>query len=122
MKTIASTHRRRGAALLLTLFVIAVTSLIVVSILDAETSQFAAVRNASDYERALYLAGAAVHHALAMLEADLDWRGVVSEGSFPADDSYQATAANGDDTDVVITGIGVAGSVTRRLQVSVSGG
>lgn len=89
------------------------------NILDTETLQLTAHRNAVDYERALYLAGAAVHHATTQLEMTPTWRGAVSDGSFPADDSYQATTVDGVGNTVVITGIGVAGNMTRRLQATV---
>ena len=57
----------RGAALLVCIFVVALTSLLVVSMLDVETIQMAASRNTVYYEQALSLAGAAAHHALAEL-------------------------------------------------------
>ena len=115
-------HHRRGVALLLCLFVIALTSLLVISMLDTEVSQLSAIRNTADFERALYLAGAAVHHALARLEADFAWRGTVSEGNYPQNDSYSATAVDGVGGQVVITGSGVSGAATRTLQVTVGQG
>ncbi len=114
--------RRAGAALLMTIFMIGVTSLLVVSMLATLTSQFAAVRNAADYERALYLAGAAVHHALVQLEEDYGWRGTLTEGAYPADDTYSATVAEGAEGTVLVTGTGVAGEITRRLQITVTEG
>jgi hypothetical protein len=101
-------------------FVIAMTSLLVVRILDTETAQLAAIRNTTDYERALYLAGAGVHHALAELESDNGWRGTVTAGSYPADGSYTATAVDGVGAEVVVTGIGVAGDAVRTLEATVS--
>ena len=109
-------------ALLLALFIIALTTILVLSILDTETSQLAALRNTTDYERALFLAGAAVHHALAMLEEDPAWRGTVTEGAYPANDTYSATAVDGDAGEVTITGTGVSGSATRKLQATVGAG
>jgi type II secretory pathway component PulK len=104
------------------LFVIALTSLLVVAMLDTQTAQLAAVRNTTDYERALYLAGAAVHHALAELEQDISWRSTVTSGSYPANGSYSATAVNGTGSEITVTGIGVSGGVTRTLQVTVGEG
>jgi len=114
----------RGAALLVCLFMIAATSLLVVSMFDRQTAELTAVRNTADYERALYLAGAAVHHALAELEEDYSWRGTVAEGAYPGDGTYQATAVDesGGTGNVVITGVGVAGDAVRTLQVTVTGG
>ena len=113
-------RNRCGAALLMSLFVIMFVSVMLMNILDTELLQYSAYRNTTDYERALYLAGAAVHHATAELENDFTWRGTVTDGSYPADDTYQATAADGVGNLVVITGVGIAGDVTRRLQVTVA--
>ena len=112
----------RGVALLVALFVIAVTSALVVAILDTQTTQWAAARNTADYERALYLAGAAVQHVLVQLESNYAWRGTITDGSYPADDTYSGTAADGAGGDVTVTGIGVAGGATRTLQVTVTPG
>lgn len=101
---------------MVTMFIVAATSLLVVMMVMGVTSQYAAVRNTADYERALYLAGAGVHHALAMLAADPAWRGTVSES---AAGSYSATAADDTEGAIVITGSGSAGATTRRLQVTV---
>jgi Tfp pilus assembly protein PilX len=98
------------------LFVIFVVTLMVVNVLDTATLQLSAVRNTIEYERALYLANAGVHHAAALLEADSTWRGTISEGSFPADDTYSATAVDGPNAyTAVVTSSGVAGEVTRSV-------
>jgi Tfp pilus assembly protein PilX len=115
-------RRAGGAALLVCVFVIAMMSLVVIAMIDTETSQLAALRNTIDYERALYLAGAAVHHAMAEVEADFSWRGTVTEGTYPNDDSYSATAADGASGTVLVTGTGVAGTVVRTLQVTLAEG
>jgi hypothetical protein len=90
-------------------------TLLVVNVLDTETLELSALRNSIDYERALYLANAAVHHAAAELEADSTWRGTVTSGSFPADDTYTATAVDGSNNTVVITAEGAAGSIVRTV-------
>lgn len=110
---------RRGMALLLCLFVVFMVSSLLLSVLHTETIQYAAARNVQDYERALYLANAGIHHACAKLEADTSWRGAVTDGLYPADDTYQATASDGTGGNVDIVSIGVAGDVTRTLEASV---
>ncbi len=111
-------RERRGAALLFCLFIIFVVTLMVVNVLDTATLQLSAVRNMIEYERALYLANAGAHHATALLEADGTWRGTVSEGSYPADDTYSATAVDGPNAyTVIVTSSGVAGEVTRNVTV-----
>jgi len=111
-------------ALLLCLFVMVLTSVLLVGLLGTATSQLTAVRNTADYERALYLAGAAVHHALAEIEADPSWRGDISSTEFPAGsgNTYTASAVDGAGNTVVITGSGTAGSVTRKLEVTIDPG
>ena len=111
-------HRasRQGMALLFTLFIVAMVSLMVVNVLDTTTLELSGLRNGMDYERALYLANAGVHHAAAMLEADSTWRGTVSEGVFPAEDTYTATAVDGTTYTAIVTASGVAGEVTRTVQ------
>ena len=112
-------RRHRGAALLTSLFVIVFVTLMLVNVFDTETLQLSAHRNTIDYERALYLAGAAVHHVAAELENNQAWRGTVTDGSYPNDDTYQATVVDGVGNTVIITGIGVAGEVTRKLQATI---
>ncbi len=111
--------KREGAALLISLFVIFFVTVTLVTVLDTETIQQAAHRNVTDYERALHLANAAVHHVLAELEEDEDWRGTVTDGAYPADDTYQGTAVDGTGSQILVTGVGVAGGVERSVDVTV---
>ena len=50
-----------------------------------------------------------------MLEATPTWTGVVSDGAYPANDTYQATAVAGSNNTVVVTSKGVSGGVTRTV-------
>ena len=109
-------RRPRGAALLVALFVMFIVTVMVVNVLDTTTLELSAIRNSMEYERALYLANAGVHHAAAMLEASSTWRGSVSEGAYPADDTYSATVVDGSNPyTAVVTSSGVAGEVTRTV-------
>ena len=110
---------QRGTALLICLFVMTLTSLSVLGLLNSVTSQMASQRNTVEYEKALYLAGAGVHHAIAELEADPSWTTGISNTPSTGTEYYSATVAPQVDGSVVITGVGVAGSVTRRLEVTV---
>jgi Tfp pilus assembly protein PilX len=111
---------RPAVALLLCLFVLSLVSVWVVAMFQSATVYQSALRNTIEYEQALYLANAGVHHAVAELEYDLNWRGTVSAGSYPASGSYSATAVNGATAGTVdITASGVAGAATRRLQATV---
>jgi Tfp pilus assembly protein PilX len=111
---------RRGVALLVCLFVLSIVSVWVVNMFQSATVYQSALRNTVEYEQALYLANAGVHHAVAELEQDTSWRGTVSAGSYPASGSYSATAVNGALAGTVdVTSTGVAGEATRRLQATV---
>lgn len=100
---------------MLCLFMIFLVTLLVVAVLDTETLELAALRNTIDYERALFLANAGVHHAAAELESLSTWRGTVSEGAFPVHDSYTATAVDGANNTVVVTAQGASGSIIRTV-------
>jgi Tfp pilus assembly protein PilX len=104
---------------MLCMFIIFLVTLLVVAVLDTETLELAALRNTLDYERALFLANAGVHHAAAELENLSTWRGTVSEGSFPAHDSYTATAVDGANNTVVITAQGVSGTIIRTVTATI---
>jgi type II secretory pathway component PulK len=114
---------RQGTALLICLFVMAMSTALVMAVLDTQTLQMSALRNTGDYDKALYLAGAGVNHALALLEVDNTWRTGVGSTQFPSGsgNTYSATAADVGST-VVITGTGTAGSITRKLQITVTFG
>jgi type II secretory pathway component PulK len=114
---------RRGAALLVCIFVVAITTVLVVSMLDGQMLQMTAMRNTLEYERALYLAGAAVHHALALMQESEDPFEAFSIGpiEFPAGsgNTYEADAVDVAG-EVVITGSGTSGATSRYLRVTVA--
>jgi hypothetical protein len=116
--------KSRGAALLVCIFVMAMCTAVVVAVLETEMLQMTAVRHTRSYEKALYLAGAGAHHALAELEADSTWRTGIPNTEFPAGsgDTYSATAADGGGGMVIVTGVGTAGGVTRKVQLTVETG
>lgn len=98
------------------MFIIAFMTLMVVNVLDATTLEMSALRNSMDHERALYLANAGIHAAAAELENDDTWLGTITDGSYPADDTYQAVAVNSGINQVTVTSTGVAGDVSRAVQ------
>jgi len=113
-------RRQRGMALLLCLFVLSIVTVWVVNMFQSATIYQSALRNTIEYEQALYLANAGVHHAVCTLEHDLTWRGTTTAGGYPGSGSYSATAVNGAVAGTVeITSTGVAGGATRRLQATV---
>lgn len=109
-------NKRSGAALLVVIFTVFMVSSLVLNMLDTETQQVAVARNVRDYERALYLANAGVHHACAVLNQSPAFRGTVSEGAYPGEDTYSATIVDGAVGQIDVTSIGVAGEATRTVQ------
>ncbi|MCG8584160.1 MAG: hypothetical protein MI757_05555 [Pirellulales bacterium] len=120
----ATIAHREGAAILVCMFVTLVMSVMVISALKMQNSRMAAVRNTTAYEQALYLAGAAAHHALAELEADSSWRTGLSNVEFPpgSGNTYSATVTDDPLSNVTIDASGTADGITRKLQLSVSAG
>ncbi len=112
-------HSRGGAALLVCMFLIFLVTVMVINVLDTQTVQLASIRNTLNYQRAFYLASAGVHHAAAELENNSTWRGTVTDGAYPGNDTYSATAVDGVSGAVDVTSTGVAGDVTRRIQATI---
>lgn len=110
---------RQGAALLFCMFVIGFMTLMVINVLDSTTLEIAALRNEMDYERALYLANAGVHAVAAQLEADETWTGTITDGLYPADDTYEAVAVANGSYAVTVTSTGVSGSISRTVQAEI---
>lgn len=95
-------------------------SSLVLNVIDTETLQLSAARNIEDYERALYLANAAVHHACVELERDEAYRGILSEGIFPANDTYTVSTTDGDVAGTVrVRASGASGNVVRTLEATI---
>jgi len=114
---------RRATALLVCIFVMAITTVLVVSMIDTQTLQMTALRHTQQYERSLYLAGAAVHHALAQLEDDPNLSLPLSIGpiEFPtgSGNTYEALVTQNDD-ELWITATGTSGSISRHVRVTVT--
>lgn len=113
--------KRSGMALLLCLFVITIVTVWLVDMLNSEAVYQSALRNAIEFEQALYLANAGVHHTLAELEggATLPFNVPSGGSSPPAAGSYYASAVDGGGGQVVITSEGRAGEVTRRVEATI---
>jgi Tfp pilus assembly protein PilX len=124
-----SRKRRRGLALMLALFVMAVTSMIIITIFDTQTLQYTALRNTVDYDRARYLAEAGIQHALSTLEIDFDQGAAggftIPPVQFPAASGnvYQATIGPlEEDGTRTVSAQGTAGTFTRRLEIVIKMG
>jgi hypothetical protein len=105
----------------------ATCSLIVISTLDTQTLQYASLRNTTQYDRARYLAEAALQHSLAFLEQDYSAgdpdRYDIAWTNFPdANNQYCADVSAGTNGTLVITGEGRSGQYTRRLMIVIKMG
>ena len=108
--------------MLVCLFVVTISAALIIGMWDRQTYQMTALRNTVYYEQATYLAGAAVHHALAELEANPSWRDGIPATEFPvgSGNTYAATVVDGPSNTVIVTGTGTAAGITRTLEVTVS--
>ncbi|TWT48869.1 hypothetical protein [Botrimarina hoheduenensis] len=112
---------RRGAALLMCLFIVLTVTSLVINVIDTETLQLAATRNTIEYEQSLYWANGGIHRACVDLMLDPSWRGVLIEGTLPpaADPAgYSVTVAEGA-LGIVIVSSGYSGRGHRTLQATV---
>jgi type II secretory pathway component PulK len=119
-------HRnlRQGAALMMAIFVMAVASALVVSMLNTQMLRYSALRNTRDWDHARYLAEAGLHHAFSHLENDIDWRTEVPTTEFPigSGHTYSASIRNGLNGTVIIDARGTAGPFSRVLTATVKHG
>lgn len=124
MKNHSKSTLRRGAALLLALFVMTVSSVLVLAIVDSQSLRYTALRNTWQWDQARYLAEAGLHDALARLENDFGWRDGIEWTEFPSGSSnrYMAVLAEDSEGHVVITAIGASGNFTRTLGATVKQG
>src|SRR3954462_7914757 len=116
----SKSSERKGIALWICLFVLSLVTVWTVDMLESASIYQSALRNTIEYEQALYQANSGVQHVLSQLETDLNWRGTVTAGSYPASGSYSATAVNGAVAGTAdVTSTGVAGGTTRRVQATI---
>lgn len=120
-RTATNRKARRGVALLMTVFVAAITATVLLGIITTSRAQVTALQNTVDYERAQQLAGAGVHHALATLLQNPAFAGTIPSTEFPRGSGlrYSAEVRRTSPDTVIVTGVGVSGDVTRRLEVTV---
>lgn len=118
------TMRRRGTALLAALFVMSISSMVVLAVLDSQTSQYSALSNTVAYDEARYLAEAGTAHALALLETDFSWRGTVPRTEFPRNSNryYSALVEDGSNGTVTVTGTGESSDFIRTVSLVVKQG
>jgi len=117
-------HRRRASALLMVIFLVALTTPLVCLLLDAHASHIRCTHNHIEGMTALYVAQAGVHDAMNELLQDGSWRTGFTGKAFPADlgHSYTVTVADGDSGTIVITSTGqTASGFTKTVTATVGG-
>jgi len=111
---------RSGFALLICMFMIVLTSTIVIGLFRSQSSQMTALRSTLEYERCRYLAEAGIQDVVSRLQADRDWTGTTGKVVFPrgSDGAYTATAVSAGSETVSITSVGVVGEATSTMQIT----
>lgn len=120
----AGTPRRRAAALLLVLFLMAFSAPIICLLLDAHAGQLRCVRNHIEATTALYAAQAGVHDAAAELLSNGAWRTGFTAKPTPSGlgHTYTVTLADGSAGEVIITSTGTtAQGFTKTITATVQG-
>ncbi len=117
-------RRRSGMATLLCVFIAGVTAMILLGILQTESVQLNAVANTIHYERAVMLAEAGIHDALARIESTPGWTGTVPATQLPPNSghTYRATATDAGGDKTVIVSTGSSGDVTHTKTITVASG
>ena len=120
----ANQLKRKGAALLLALFVMTLSSTLAVAMLDAEMIRYITLRNPSQWDEARYLAEAGINEAFAHLENDISWRVGIPATEFPSGSgfTYSVSISDGADGTVDTSSTGLAGELSRTLVVNVKQG
>ncbi len=105
----------------MTVFVAAITSIVLLGLVETSRTQVVALKNTVDYEKSQQLAGAGVHHAVALLQRNPSFTGALPTTEFPRGSRayYSATVQRTGVNTLLITGVGTSGDVTRRLEVTV---
>lgn len=119
--------RRRGSALLLVLFLMAVTTPLICLLLEVQVDRIRCAHNHIEAQTALYSAHSGVHDSMAELLDNSAWRAGFTNKEFPAGsgNTYTVTLGEtilGGETVVIITSTGTtANGATKTVEATVSG-
>ncbi|MBU0719324.1 MAG: hypothetical protein KJ749_13845 [Planctomycetes bacterium] len=97
-------HRRRGVALLLVLFAVAISATLALSFLGGQSTSLGIARNIQNHSPARYVAESGLELAIAYVQADEDWRTDQSQGTWVTDEpfgdgTFTIVGQDGEDTD-----------------------
>jgi len=88
-RTATGSHRRRrGIALLLTLFAVAIAATLALSFLSAQSTSLGVARNIQAHPRARYVAESGLELAIAYVRANADWRTTRPNGTWVTDEAF----------------------------------
>ncbi len=99
---------RRASALLIVLFLVAVTAPLVCMLLETHTSAIRCTHNSIEGTTALYIAEAGVQDAVAELLADPSWRTGFTDKEFPQGLGHTYTVTLEDDGQGALTVVSIA--------------
>src|SRR4030042_2029352 len=110
--------RASGAVLVMIVFVIAVTSAIVIGILEINTEEIQLMQNHVYAAKALATAEAGLNDALAQLLADADWDAGFADkpfdgGSYSVDVNAPTIRATGTTSQGFVAAVGAGGGVSQ---------
>ncbi len=117
-----SAMSERGAVLLLTVFALAILSVLVAALLEITTTDLEIIRNHLCSTKALYIADAGIANALYELRQDYNWSAGWPGGvTFPegSSGSYTVTVTNNYPS-VTIVSAGKWGGFERKAEVEVA--
>jgi Tfp pilus assembly protein PilX len=119
--------RRRGSALLLVLFLMAVTTPLICFLLEVQIDRIRCAQNHIEAQTALYAAHSGVHDAMSELLANAAWRAGFTNREFPVGSGNTYTVTLGEtifagEVVIIITSTGTtAQGSTKTVQATVSG-
>lgn len=117
-------RRTQAAALLISIYMMVIVSSLVILAMEVQTAEMAITRNTLRLSKALYVADAGIHHALAMIRADRVWRaGFSSPGvEFPpgSGSTYVVTVVDGGGSEIIVTSIGTVGGLSKTIRATMA--
>ncbi len=81
-------RRKRGVALLLALFAVAIAAILALSFLSAQSTSIGIARNIQNHSPARYVAESGLELAIAYVRSDVDWRTNQSHGTWVTNEPF----------------------------------
>ena len=114
-------NRQSGLVMILTVFVVALLSTVVVAILGLNTTEIQIMQNQVHAVEALLLAEAGLNDALAQLRLDEEWDDGFTNKAFNGGSYSVGVQGNGEITSIGVTAQGFTANVVATTTISASG-